>query len=136
MASKLYKEVEQRAGFCCEYCKAFAAFSPTPFVLEHIIPFSKSGLTTFLNLALACQGCNNYKYNFISAKDPISGLIVSIFNPRLDDWNTHFFWNEDFTLILGETAIGRATIARLKLNRPELLNIRRVLFLMGEHPSK
>ena len=134
MPTKLHLAVAQRAGHCCEYCKYPAGYSPTSFVLEHILPLSKRGLTILLNLAFACQGCNNFKYNFTDAIDPATGQRVLLFNPRLDDWQAHFFWNEDFTQVLGQTAIGRATIERLKLNRPELRHIRRVLFLIGEHP--
>jgi hypothetical protein len=37
-------------------------------------------------------------------------------------------------LIIGRTAIGRATVAALQINRTELLNLRRVLRAAGEHP--
>jgi len=37
-------------------------------------------------------------------------------------------------IIIGRTAIGRAAVAALSLNRPELLNLRRVLRMVGEHP--
>jgi len=36
--------------------------------------------------------------------------------------------------IVGRTAVGRATVEALHLNRPELLNLRRVLKVVGEHP--
>lgn len=45
--------------------------------------------------------------------------MVSLFNPRRDDWNEHFEWNHDGTLIIGKTAIGRATIKALQLNSSE-----------------
>jgi HNH endonuclease len=133
-SSKIFQIVALRANFCCEYCKAFASYSPTTFVIEHTLPLSKEGTNDLLNLALACQGCNGYKYNFTHAIDPATGDFVQLFNPRLEEWKTHFFWNEDFTLIIGQTSTGRATIGRLKLNRQELINIRKVLFLIGEHP--
>jgi hypothetical protein len=38
-------------------------------------------------------------------------------------------------MILGRTARGRATIAALLLNRPELVNLRRLLHRVGEHPA-
>ncbi len=34
----------------------------------------------------------------------------------------------------GRTATGRATITTLQLNRRELLNLRRALHAIGEHP--
>ncbi len=46
----------------------------------------------------------------------------------------HFIWNIDFTQVIGVTAIGRATITALHLNRAGLVNIRRLMVLGGEHP--
>ena len=39
-------------------------------------------------------------------------------------------------VISGCTAIGRATIEALHLNRPELLNLRRALSAIGGHPPQ
>ena len=50
------------------------------------------------------------------------------------DWNQHFTWNEDTTQMLGITAIGRATVARLQTNREGVINVRQVLAIMDEHP--
>lgn len=36
--------------------------------------------------------------------------------------------------MLGRTPIGRATVEALHLNRPELVNLRRLLRDVGEHP--
>jgi HNH endonuclease len=134
MASKLFQTVDTRANHCCEYCKSPAIYSSTPFVLEHIWPLSKSGLTELINLALACQGCNNFKYNFTHALDPVTGIMASLYNPRVENWSDHFYWSNDFKFVLGKTPTGRATVERLKLNRVELLNIRRVLLILDEHP--
>ncbi|NBB21325.1 hypothetical protein GVN20_18310 [Runella sp. CRIBMP] len=38
--------------------------------------------------------------------------------------------------IMGKTAIGRATIEVLELNRWPLINLRRALIAIGEHPPK
>jgi len=59
-----------------------------------------------------------------------------LFHPREQSWDEHFAWNEDFTLILGLTPTGRATIEALHLNRSGLVNLRRVLYAIGEHPPK
>jgi hypothetical protein len=61
---------------------------------------------------------------------------VSLFHPREQRWDEHFAWNDDFTLMVGLTPMGRATIAALQLNRPGLVNLRRVLYAIGEHPPK
>jgi hypothetical protein len=38
--------------------------------------------------------------------------------------------------MVGLTPIGRATIARLELNRPNVVNLRRLLVAFQEHPPK
>lgn len=86
------------------------------------------------NLALACQGCNNRKYTSVEAIDPVSGQMVPLYHPRQDQWEEHFGWNEDFSLIVGLTATGRATIEKLQINREGVVNLRRVLHFVDEHP--
>ena len=63
LTEELKKIVRSRAKNCCEYCFSQEQFASQRFSIEHILPVSKSGKTTVDNLALACQGCNNYKYN-------------------------------------------------------------------------
>jgi hypothetical protein len=46
----------------------------------------------------------------------------------------HFAWSDDFTLVIGLTPTGRATVEKLQLNRSGLVNLRRVLRAVGEHP--
>ena len=126
--------VTRRALARCEFCRSPADFAHQSFSLEHVRPRSRKGTESPDNLALACQGCNNHKYNRTSAYDPVSHEMVRLFNPRRDRWDRHFAWSEDATQILGITAIGRATVDALKLNRDPLVNLRRVLVLSGEHP--
>ena len=128
------KLVAYRAFNCCEYCKSQARFAIQSFSVEHIIPRSLGGETALNNLALACQGCNNYKYNKTEARDPVSVEIVPLYHPRQQQWSDHFAWNDDFTLMIGLTPIGRATVEVLQLNREGVVNLRRVLYAMGEHP--
>ena len=126
--------VAQRAGNCCEYCKSQVRFAMQSFSVEHIVPLSKGGGNTMKNLALACQGCNNHKYNKTEALDPISYKIVSLYHPRQHIWQEHYVWNDDFTLIIGITSVGRATVEALQLNRENLVNLRQILYQAGEHP--
>ncbi len=128
--------VAERANECCEYCQSQARFATQSFSIEHILPVSKSGENSLDNLALSCQGCNNFKYNKTEAKDPISGESVLLFNPRRQIWREHFVWNDNFSIILGTSKVGRATIYALNLNRGSLINLRRVLYEAGEHPLK
>ncbi|MEO0490442.1 MAG: HNH endonuclease signature motif containing protein [Cyanobacteria bacterium P01_A01_bin.123] len=126
--------VAQRAKGCCEYCKSQARFSPDPFSIEHIIPVSKGGTDDMENLALSCQGCNGHKYNHTAAYDPVQGKPVSLYHPRQQAWAKHFAWNNDCSIVLGLTAIGRATVEKLQLNRSGVVNLRRALYVIDRHP--
>lgn len=126
--------VEKRAQGCCEYCLNQARFSSQPFAVEHIIPSVKGGEATLDNLALACQGCNNHKYDKIEGFDPVSKKAVPLYHPRRQPWSDHFVWNHDYTLIIGVTPTGRATVETLNLNREGLVNLRRLLYAARRHP--
>lgn len=128
------RAVIARAKQCCEYCYSQVRFATESFSVEHITPRIKAGETELDNLALSCQGCNNFKYTKTEGLDPATEQVVPLFNPRRQSWQDHFAWNDDYTLIIGLTPTGRATVRELKLNRDGLLNLRRVLFAMGEHP--
>jgi len=126
--------VVERAKGCCEYCQSQEQYSPDPFSVEHVIPLSKGGTNGLDNLAFACQGCNNRKYTSVEAFDPVSQSAVPLYHPRQHTWAQHFAWSDDGALILGLTPIGRAAVEKLQLNRPGLVNLRRILFEAGEHP--
>ena len=128
------KTIVERAKGCCEYCHSQAKFATQAFSVEHIKPQSKDGKTTPDNLALACQGCNNHKYNKTEIDDQSTEKIISLYHPRQQNWHEHFSWNEDFTLVIGLTATGRVSVEALQLNRQGLVNLRRVLYAMNEHP--
>jgi hypothetical protein len=132
--SKLQRLVKERALGYCEYCVCPEAHSTQSHSNEHITPEVVGGPTTEDNLALACQGCNNKKYNKTHAIDPVSGETVPLFHPRKDDWHEHFAWNPDCLTLIGLTSTGRATIETLDLNRAGVINLRRMLFREGLHP--
>jgi hypothetical protein len=134
LSTQIKEAVARRANDCCEYCRSQARFSPDPFSIEHVVPRSKRGTDQPENLALSCQGCNNHKYNYVEAHDPINGRLVPLYHPRHQRWNEHFTWNEDFTLVIGLTPTGRATVERLQLNREGVVNLRRVLHSANLHP--
>ena len=128
--------IRERSGYRCEYCQSQERFSNSPFVVEHITPRALGGATLLDNLAYACAGCNGHKAVKLIAPDPLSGETVPLFHPRRQQWAQHFRWNEDATNVEGVTATGRATVAALQLNRPSLVNMRRVLRASGDHPPK
>ena len=100
---QIKQKVRLRAKNCCEYCYSQEKFATYSFSVEHINPLSKGGNNNLDNLALSCQGCNNYKYNKTKGKDPVSGAIIALYNPRHQNWQEHFNWNQDYTLIIGLT---------------------------------
>lgn len=134
VAVKIRNLVKKRANGFCEYCRISESFSPQPFCFEHIFPKVSGGKTTAENLAYACQGCNAFKATRTEFADEITGESVKLFNPHESNWSEYFVWNEDFTEIVGITAQGRATVKALKMNRLGLVNLRRVLYLTGNHP--
>ena len=126
--------VAQRANGCCEYCMTPEAYDNKSFSIDHIFPEVLGGLDDIENYAHSCQGCNSVKYNKTVGRDPETGEIVVLFNPRQHKWTAHFRWNENFTVILGLTPTGRATIVSLRLNREQLINQRIVFHVFGIHP--
>lgn len=127
--------LEKLAKGCCEYCKLLQKYYAPTFTNEHIIPSILGGSDELNNLAKACFACNLSKGKVITAVDPETNQSVPLFHPRKNNWENHFKWSEDFLKIIGKTPIGRATIVRLKMNRPQNINIRTVTLGHG-HPPK
>jgi hypothetical protein len=134
MTKATKKAVQERAKHCCEYCLSQSNFSADTFVIEHLIPLVKGGTNDLKNLALSCQRCNNHKFTATRAIDTVTGLIIPLYHPRIDVWEQHFQWSDDFTELLGISPIGRATVERLQLNRQGLINLRQVFVQVGLHP--
>jgi len=74
--------VRERAQYLCEYCHLSEEVSAVQFAVDHILPRSLGGSHRLDNLALACQRCHSYRYNFTTALDPHTQTLVPLFNPR------------------------------------------------------
>jgi hypothetical protein len=133
---ELQRQIRDRFANCCAYCRTAEALTVTTFEFEHITPRSAGGESMLENLCLSCPSCNRYKAQRQTASDPLTEEMVSLFHPQLEIWIDHFAWNEDATEIIGLTAIGRATILTLKMNRPQMIRVRQMWGKMGEHPPK
>ena len=133
---EIRRKVLKSSKKLCEYCKSPKDFSTDLYSFDHIIPLSLGGKTVFLNLAYSCGSCNSYKSNKVVGFDETDKVEVSLFHPRIQKWSEHFTWNDDFTKMIGLTSIGRATIKALKLNRQEVINFRRILVVVKEHPPE
>jgi hypothetical protein len=102
--------------------------------MEHVAPIAAGGETTEANLALSCFSCNRRKWDRRSGVDPAAGSEHRLFNPRSDLWNEHFAWSRDGLSIVGRSAIGRATVSVLEMNRERLRQIRAADVALGRHP--
>jgi hypothetical protein len=120
---------------CC-YCLTSERIVGAEFTIDHIVPQSLGGASTEENLCLACWRCNLLKRDQITGADPATGIVVRLFNPRSQNWYEHFAWQQDGLVIVGLTAIGRATVKALRLNRATLLDARRLWIDAGWHPPQ
>lgn len=125
MNRSLERLVWRRAQRACEYCQLPQLYDELPFQIDHILARKHGGLTTPLNLALACFPCNNHKGPNIAGRDRLTERIVPLFHPRRHRWRQHFRWDGPF--LEGRTAIARATIAVLEINLPHRVNLRQAL---------
>lgn len=126
--------VARRAKERCEFCQSSQVCTGQDFVLDHAIPESRGGPDSPENLSWCCVGCNSFKQARLVATDPDSGDTVAIFNPRRDEWSDHFCWSSDGMKIVGQTAVGRATVAALRLNRSFLVRGRQFWSKHGNRP--
>jgi hypothetical protein len=134
MDEAIRQQVINRAGGVCEYCHLPQSAYPVPFEIDHIIAKQHRGKTILSNLALACLHCNGHKGPNISGLDPVSSRtkLVRLFNPRRHKWNYHFRLAGSY--LLGNTPIGRATVAVLALNDPVMVALRQELIDQGLFP--
>ena len=132
----LRARVAAQAQHRCGYCLTQEVVSGVPLTLEHIIPRALGGSDVEENLWLSCRLCNEAKGVQTQAADAETDSVVSLFNPRADQWEAHFEWGEDGTLIRGRTAIGRATVTALSLNSELRARSRSLWVEVGYHPPK
>jgi hypothetical protein len=136
ISAELERQVLADAGHRCGYCRSDEALTGIPLSTEHLLPVAAGGLTVRENLWRSCRPCNEIKGAQMHAEDPETHEVVPLYNPRTQPWNEHFAWSDDGIQIVGLTAIGRATVVALQLNRPLLVSARRRWVLAGWHPPQ
>ncbi len=99
--------------------------------IEHIDP---AGGDTLDNLCLSCANCNLIKGKATTGIDPVTRREVPLFNPRKQLWAEHFAWLGGGLYLRGRTAIGRASVSRLKMNLERVLIARSRWIAGGFHP--
>ena len=130
ISADVRERVRHSAADRCGYCLSRQEYVLGQLHVEHIVPIAKGGSDDEDNL------CNNYKGTQTQEVDPVTGAVVSLFNPRLDSWADHFRWAEDGALIEGQTPCGRATVLALQLNNVLAVTVRRGWIRAGWHPPE
>jgi HNH endonuclease len=129
MELALAELVWERARRCCEYCRMPQTYDELPFEIDHVIAEQHGGKTVASNLALACFADNHHKGPNLAGIDPKTRRRRWLFNPRRHKWSRHFRW--DGPILVGRTAIGRATIAVLRINLAHRVRHRAQLIAEG-----
>jgi len=132
----LRERVERTAGYRCGYCLTPQSIAGYRLTIEHIKPEAKGGKTVEENLWLACHACNQFKAARVQGRDPVTGKRVRLWNPRRQKWRDHFSWSPDGVEIIGLTPCGRASVATLQMNRPELIAARSLWVRVGWWPPR
>lgn len=136
VSGELRRQVCEWFSSCCAYCQTSQELSAATFEIEHIVPRSAGGATTFVNLCFACPTCNRCKGDRTAAIHPATNEPTLLFHPHQDSWRAHFLWNEDSTQIVATSVKGEVTIHALRMNRPALVRLRRMWVAMGKHPPE
>jgi HNH endonuclease len=125
----LVERVRRRAGGRCEYCLLPVERESVWSEIDHVIAVVHGGRTVMSNLALACWPCNSFKGPKLAGIDRTTRRITRLFHPRVHKWGRHFVY--EGPLIVGRTAIGRATINVLRINMRERVAERAALIAEG-----
>ena len=128
----LVELVWERAHRCCEYCRMPQVYDELPFEIDRVVAEQHAGKTAASNLALACFADNHRKGPNLAGIDPKTRKRTWLFNPRRHKWDRHFRW--EGPILVGLTAVGRATIAVLGINLAHRVRHRAQLIAEGVFP--
>jgi hypothetical protein len=128
ISDKIRAIVRYRAGKRCEYCHKPDKYGAYPFHVDHIIARKHKGEDDLENLAWACFECNVNKGTDIASYNEM-GILIPLFNPRTQQWNDHFVFEDAW--LKAKTDIGQITIEILQINHEEQLELRKTLMESG-----
>jgi 5-methylcytosine-specific restriction endonuclease McrA len=134
MTGDLARRVRRRARYRCEYCRLPQSAARFRHQVDHIIADQHEGGDEPSNLALACSHCNLHKGPNIAGLDPATRELTRLYDPRRDRWREHFAWQG--AVLVGLTAVGRATIQVLAINDRDVVEAREALIGEGRFPPK
>ena len=129
MSPRLRSQIQKRAGFRYEYCHLPESVAELRFQADHVVAEKHGGETALENLCWAFFRCNSHKGPNLAGMDERTVEMARLFNPRTDAWSDHFRWSGP--KLVGKTAMGRATIHVLCVNRVDTLLLRRSLMAEG-----
>ena len=119
----------------CAYCESKLEHVSYSHI-EHILPKEKFPLLVceWSNLTLSCQVCNTNKSDYYDQE-------AMLLNPYVDEVDLHVVYYGP--MVIDRSDRGRLTIAKLKLNRPDLLyqrqealaDVLRIVELVVAHAS-
>jgi hypothetical protein len=104
-------------------------FSTRTSPITLFVPRQHGGESHLQNLAWACLRCNRYKGPNVGSFDPETGRLVPFFNPRTQDWATHFAW--EGATIQPLAPEGRVTVTILRFNDADRVAERQRLMAAG-----
>lgn len=115
----VYDQVRVRANYACEYCGVRESDSGGELTVDHYRPKAFGGDDSLDNLVYCCFRCNAYKadYSAESTDD------IPLWNPRKESRRQHFLVLSD-GFLFPHNPIADFTLSRLRLNRPQLVELR------------
>lgn len=95
------KAVLKRDDYTCQFCNK--KLLPSQITIDHVLPKSQGGITSFTNCVVSCQGCNGKKAN----KTPEQAGMILLKKPTHPKFSTKFYikdfqdhWNNDWNNFL------------------------------------
>jgi HNH endonuclease len=133
MDDALRASVWERARGRCEYCRIHQdEYEYQTFHVEHIIAKKHGGTDDPETLCLACSECNWAKGPNLAGL--LGGKLFPLFNPRKQNWNRHFRWEQ--TTLVGKTKTGIVTVQVLNMNNASRVMLRENLLFEGQFPPE
>ena len=126
---ELRQFIAQRANGRCEYCQLPQKATLFKHEPDHIVSRQHGGDNSANNLALACTRCNRFKGPNVGSFDPETGILTPFFNPRSQEWQDHFAFDD--AIILALTPEARVTLKILRINDPDRVKERETLIIAG-----
>lgn len=120
-------------GGRCGYCGVSESSVGGELEVDHFCPQAAGGSDDVENLVYACTACNRFKGDYAPVPDAPESL--RLLHPGVDDLPAHMYEQVHGDLI-GLTARGWFHIQRLHLNRPQLVEMRRLHRLMQEQRAE